>query len=69
MLCVAGVPNTTKEILKIPIFGIRGSADSRRAGIIRLIDFNRFGVVVSRRAGIIRLIDLGVDGLRKLWYG
>jgi hypothetical protein len=31
--------------------------NSRRTGIIRLIDFNRFGEIVSRRAGIIRLID------------
>jgi len=27
MLCVMGVPNTTKKISKIPIFGVRGSAD------------------------------------------
>jgi len=27
MLCVMGVPNTTKKISKIPIFRFRGSAD------------------------------------------
>ena len=26
MLCVMGVPNTTKKISKIPIFGVRGDA-------------------------------------------
>jgi len=57
MLCVMGVPSTTKKNLKISILGVRGSAD--------LIDFNHFCKVVLIDGG---LMEPRRDSLLKMLH-